>query len=177
MRQILMLPAAAIAMVVLSTPMPASADTRSLEDAVSTGAEPAPAYDLRRVTWNYTSDRFVVTSSRMARAKQGVVLTARAAHDVEGYVVEARTWWEGRKRFNRLWIWYNTVSRTPISCPGLRSRWRLNLIRLSIPNECLFDGAPLRDFSTATSRPGSAGVMDQISSAHRLDTGVNRHAT
>lgn len=43
--------------------MPAHADTRSREDRAASVGEPRPPYDLRRVTWNYTRERFVVTSS------------------------------------------------------------------------------------------------------------------
>jgi hypothetical protein len=151
--------------------MPAHADTRSLQDTVSSVGEPRPPYDLRRVTWNYTDERFVVTSSRMGRHKQDVVMTVRAAHEGEGYEVEARSWWEGRKKLDRLWISYNTVSRTPIDCPGLRSRWRLSFIRVSIPNECLFDGAPLRDLSASTSTSDTSEVLDEVVTSGRLNSG------
>jgi hypothetical protein len=169
MRQVLA--ALVVALVVGVAAVPANADTRSLADTVSAVGEPRAPYDLRRVTWNYTSDRFVVTSSRMGRHKQDVGVTVRAAHDGEGYEVEARSWWEGRKKSDRLWISYNTVSRTPIDCPGLRSRWRLNFVRVSIPDECLFDGAPMRDFSAATSTSDTSEVLDEIVTAGRLTSG------
>lgn len=161
----------AVVLVLGCTAMPAHADTRSRADTVSSVEEPRPPYDLRRVTWSYTSDRFVVTSRRMGSHKQDVVVTVRAAHDGEGYEVEARTWWDGRKKFTRLWIAYNTVSRTPIDCAGLRSRWRRSLVRVSIPNECLFHGSPMRDFSAATSRIGSSAVLDRVSSPGLLTSG------
>lgn len=157
-------------LVLAATSVAANADTRSVPDTAPDTGIPAP-YDITGVTWNYDDERLVVTTAIAGVRRKGVVLSARSAHDGEGYEVEARTWWEDGKKIDRLWIAYNTISRSRIDCPGLSSRWRRGedgFIRLSVPNNCLFEGSQMRDFSATTFRLGYPGNYDQVESASVL---------
>ena len=151
--------------------VPAGAATRSRVDSAPDDEQVTARYDLTRVTWDYTSEWLVVTARMATARKEGVVLDSRSAHDWEGYEVEARTWWQRGRKVDRLWIWYSTDVRTRIDCPGLRSRWKLGdegLIRLSVPNTCLFEGYPMRDLLVMTHQPGAAAWTDRVASAARL---------
>ncbi|UUZ59628.1 hypothetical protein [Nocardioides sp. B-3] len=169
MRRVLL---AATALLLVCTATPAHADTRTVTDTAPDAGIPA-AYDIAGVTRDYDDDRLLVTSDMARVRRKGVVLTARSAHDWEGYVVVARTWWEDGQKVDRLWLWANTVTRTRVDCPGLSSRWRPGeggLIRLRIPNSCLFDGYQMRDFSATTNRLGFAGIYDPVASAGVLSS-------
>ena len=112
-----------IGLVLAGTSVPASADTRSVVDTAPDAGILA-LYDITGVTWDYGDERLVVTADITGVRRKGVVLSARSAHDWEGYEVEARTWWEDGRKIDRLWIAYNTISRVWTDCPGLTSRWR-----------------------------------------------------
>ena len=145
-----------LGLILMGTSVPAGAATRTVADSAPDTGIPAP-YDITGVAWDYGDERLVVTAHIAGVRRKGVVLSARSAHDWEGYEVEARTWWEDGKKVDRLWIAYNTISRNHIDCPGLSSRWRRGedgFIRLNIPNSCLFDGYQMRDFSATTYRLG-----------------------
>lgn len=161
--------AAAVALVLVCTATPARADTRVVDDGA--GAAQSAAHDLERVTWDYREEALVVTARLATVRRTGVVLTSRSAHEGEGYEVVARTWWRAGKKRDRLWIWFNTVTRTRIDCPGLRSRWRVGddgLIRLVVPNDCVFDGWAMDDFRVSTSALGSTDVLDLVASGAPL---------
>ncbi len=160
----------ATALVIGCTAMPAAADSRNAADIAADTGIPA-AYDLKGVTWDYDDDRLRVTGDIARVRRKGVVLTARSAHDGEGYRVVARTRWRNGTKVDRLWIWFNTLDRTRVDCPGLSSRWRLGedgFIRLSIPNSCLFEGHRMLDLSVTTYRAGYPGILDQVASAPTL---------
>ncbi len=96
------------------------------------------------------------------------MLTARSSHFWEGYDVVARTWRQDGRTVRRLWIWFNTVERTPVACPGMRATWRPSTVRLSVPGSCLFDGTPMTDLSVTTNARGSREVEDLVVGPRRL---------
>lgn len=161
-----------VALLMMGTSSPAEAASRVKTDTNPDPDYVTPAYDLRRVKWDYGSDRFVVTA-KLGKVKKKVILRASAHHGAKGYEVEAVTRWKDGRKVNRLWIWYNTVSPTRIRCSGLSSKWRLGnsgSIRLSIPNDCLFSGYPMDRFTVMTLKPGAFEGTDTIATRRSLDS-------
>ena len=164
---------ACLALVLGSSP-PASAASRVVQDTEPDGTI-AAKLDVESARFTNGPDAWTVRTVIRRPSRNGVDVFTKMSHAWEGYEVNALTGWRDGRKITRLWIWYNTVQRTRISCPGLRSSWELQphgAVTIRIPHSCMFRGYPMDDMRVFTlSPPGAQEGADGVASSRQLSQG------
>ncbi len=164
---------ACLALILGSSPS-ASAASRFVPDTEPDGTI-AAKLDVESARFTNGPDAWTVRTVIRRPSRAGVDVFTKASHAWEGYEVNALTGWRDGRKITRLWIWYNTVQRTRVACPGLRSSWDFvphGVVAIRIPHSCLFDGYAMDRMRVFTlSPPGAEEGADGVASSRALGQG------
>ncbi len=118
---------ASLALVLGSSPS-ASAASRFVPDTEPDGSI-AGKLDVESARFTNGREAWTVRTVIRRPSRAGVDVFTKMSHAWEGYEVNALTGWRDGRKVTRLWIWYNTVQRTPGNVPrppvflGLPAPW------------------------------------------------------
>jgi hypothetical protein len=153
----------------LTTLAPAAfAETRSKTD----GADHVAAkINLKRVTWNYSARRLVMTA-KLGKIGNDVQVSTHFSHAGEGYEVASTSVWADGRKSQYLAMAYNVGDWVSVKCPHMRSTRdkQTRTVKVSIPNSCLFDGYELNRPMVYTGLLGDQPGIDRILIRHTLSS-------